>query len=64
MLRLMVDCPFCGKTSYVEVKQADFDAWEAGALAQDVFEYLTATEREILISGLCEDCQNNIFGVA
>jgi hypothetical protein len=30
-------------------------------LAQDAFPYLSATEREQLISHICPDCQHDIF---
>jgi hypothetical protein len=38
-----------------EVRQEDIDARESGALIQDAFYYLTADERESLITGFCEE---------
>ena len=56
-------CPFCGKQDWsIHVPAADWEAYEAGALVQDAFPYLTATQRESIISGLCADCQSGIFG--
>ena len=58
---LELTCPFCGATHYVEVDYDDLQSYEAGALAQNAFPYLTATEREEIISRLCPECQYSIF---
>ena len=55
-------CPFCGTGHSVEVNEIDYLDWEDGMLAQDAFPYLSATEREQLISHLCPACQKKIFG--
>ena len=54
-------CPFCGKVSSVKVNTEDYFGWENGALAQNAFPYLSASKREILISGMCEECQADFF---
>ena len=62
---ISIQCPFCGKGHEVEVNEIDYLNWEDGTLAQDAFPYLSATEREQLISHLCPDCQGSIFfGIA
>lgn len=48
-------CPRCGKVMEYEVRQEDIDAREAGAFIQDAFPYLTADERESLMSGFCDE---------
>lgn len=55
-------CPFCGDYHYVEVPLEELEAYEAGALAQDAFKSLSATEREQIISRICPECQDRIFG--
>lgn len=55
-------CPFCGATHYVEAPLEEVEAYEAGALAQDAFKSLNATEREAIISQICPKCQDEIFG--
>lgn len=55
-------CPFCGMPHDVEVDFLDFCAWQNGKLAQDAFPYLSADEREMLISGICPDCWERTFG--
>ena len=49
-------CPFCGKKQIVTVKSEDYDKWENGELVQIAFPYLTPSEREALITGICDDC--------
>lgn len=57
-----VRCPFCGYVSAVCVKAMDYADWKMGGLAQNCFPYLAPFEREILISGLCLKCQDEVFG--
>lgn len=54
-------CPFCSNVSTILVDTADYNAWRAGKLAQRAFPYLSAEDRETLISGLCPDCQESFF---
>lgn len=54
-------CPGCGKISSVVVDAGDYVKWKSGALIQTAMQDLSATEREILITGFCEECQNEIF---
>ena len=54
-------CPICNRTNEITVKEADFILWSAGTLVQDAFPYLSADEREMLISGICPDCWENLF---
>lgn len=61
-VEIAIQCPFCGETHSVEVWEYDFYDWQEGELAQNAFPYLSATEREQLISGLCPMCQDKIFG--
>ena len=55
-------CPFCGKVTELLVPSRGFYRWTEGELIQNALPDLTATERETLISGLCESCQDSIFG--
>ena len=55
-------CPFCGRANEVEVNEMDYLDWSDGELAQVAFPYLSANEREILISGICPVCWFNTFG--
>lgn len=55
-------CPFCGKANEVFVNEMDYLDWCDGKLAQHAFPYLSADEREMLISGICPTCWDDMFG--
>lgn len=59
---ISVRCPICGEYHSVFVEKADYWKWIKNNLhVQGVFPYLSAEEREILISGTCPDCWNRMF---
>ena len=60
-IRLEVPCPFCGASHFVDVAESDYNEWYNGTPAQVAFPYLSATEREQLISRICPKCQTSIF---
>ena len=62
MINLLITCPICGATYEVAVPADGYMAWQNGELIQNAMPTLSADERECLISGLCLDCQNDIFG--
>ena len=55
-------CPFCGKAHEVLVNEEDYLNWDDGELVQNAFPYLSADEREMLISGICPTCWDSMFG--
>ncbi len=55
-------CPFCGRSNEVEVNENDYWDWQDGMLVQDAFPYLSADEREMLITGICPTCWDKMFG--
>ena len=60
-ISIAVTCPFCGTDHIVEV---DFNGWlnyMGGMAIQRAFPKMSATDREKLITGMCEACQNDIF---
>lgn len=59
---VITECPFCHKANEVEVNEMDYWDWQDGALAQDAFPYLSTDERELLISGICPKCWDDMFG--
>ena len=60
-ITLEITCPFCGAVSFVDVDEEAFIRWQSGELIQNAFPYMRADDREILISGLCYDCQADFF---
>ena len=55
-IKIETTCPFCSKKQVVTVKSEDYDKWKNGELIQTAFPYLTPSEREALITGICDDC--------
>ena len=58
---LIRKCQGCGGTYRITVYEDDLIAWENGAFIQSVMPYLSADERELLISGFCGDCFAKMF---
>jgi hypothetical protein len=57
-----VTCHHCKVKHVLAVEAPDWEKWLKGrSFTQDVFPYLTAAERELLISGYCGDCWNLLF---
>ena len=55
-------CSHCKKTYSLEVFKSDLNDYiNNGKLVQLAFPYLSAGERELIISGICDTCFNNIF---
>ena len=55
-------CPFCGHANEIAVNESDYWDWQDGELVQNAFPYLSADEREALISGICPKCWDSMFG--
>lgn len=56
-------CPICGRLVDTKVELEQYEAYMYGEmLAQDAFPTLSATDRETIISGMCPECQDEIFG--
>lgn len=58
-----VVCPCCHSVTIINVDSDDYRDWRRGGLlVQDVFPYLSAGMREKLLTGLCENCWEKVFG--
>ena len=55
-------CPFCGQRYTVSVPTDGFVKWQEGELIQIAMPDVPASSREFLISGICRDCQDKVFG--
>ena len=60
---VIVGCIKCAEPQHIPVGQADLDAWQSGTNIQNAMPYLSADDREILISGICGECFDKIYGV-
>ncbi|RLK63172.1 hypothetical protein D3H64_06155 [Atopobacter sp. AH10] len=54
-------CIACNKSYDLAVNSEDLERYEQGEYAQNAFPYLASSERELIISGLCGDCFNDLF---
>jgi hypothetical protein len=54
-------CYYCKAPQTVIAKKTDLDRFRDGVFAQDCFSYLSAEEREFLISGICGKCWDELF---
>lgn len=54
-------CVICKKEHELKVNEADIISWQNGQHIQSVMPYLSASERELLISGVCGKCFDEMF---
>lgn len=54
-------CPECGKQHFLGMTTADFRAYAAERLADEVFPDEPADVRELLITGVCPECWDKLF---
>jgi len=59
---LEVSCMVCNAKQDLEVNEHDFHSWQSGTKIQNAMPYLSADERELLISGTCSKCFDEMFG--
>jgi hypothetical protein len=60
-ITIVTRCPFCGKAHEVECNENDYLDWQDGELIQNAMPYLSAQEREYLITGICAECWDCMF---
>ena len=59
---IICECPLCHKVNIVTVEFHHYlDYAFEYVKAQDAFSYLSAGERELIISGTCSECWNKLF---
>lgn len=59
--KIPCSCPLCGKLSWIFCEVSEWEAYTAGALAQNAFPNMSTTDRETVISGMCAECQSDFF---
>lgn len=60
---LGIFCKSCSREYIVFVNVEDVESWLSGSgLIQDVMPYLSANDREMLISHTCPECWDKLFG--
>ena len=59
-----VNCKYCRVEYSIVAERQDLEAWLSGdKYIQDALGYLSAAERELLISGTCNTCWQQMFGI-
>lgn len=61
LFKLKTFCPICRCFTDVCLNIEDYNRQKNGELIQNAMPYLNAEEREMLISGICPSCWNNMF---
>lgn len=57
-----VKCRLCHNEYEIECNKEDYDKWKSGkGYIQDILNYLPADQRELLISGTCGKCFDELF---
>ena len=59
-----VTCWRCSQVYEIVIPIDGYDKWQTGELIQDALPELSAGERELLISGTCDACWDELFGDA
>jgi|SanBayMetagenome_1026888.scaffolds.fasta_scaffold09717_3 L-lysine 2,3-aminomutase len=55
-------CKHCGRQFYLTFNKSDMYDWLSGSLPiQSALPYLSANERELLLSGTCGECFDKMF---
>ena len=54
-------CPMCNTYHTLTVDMRRFILYQGGMPIQDAFPKMSPTDRERFISGLCPDCQKEVF---
>ena len=63
MRPLNIRCASCGRVYTLMINPEDMLLWQAGeGYIQDIFSYLSAAERELIISQTCDDCWKSMYG--
>jgi hypothetical protein len=57
-----IKCKVCGQTKTIMADPSDIEKWKSGeGHIQDILHYLPADQRELLISGICGICFDEMF---
>lgn len=54
-------CPFCGEISTLYVKDSQYNNYMRGMNIMQAFDDVDAFGRELIISGVCFNCQEKVF---
>ena len=60
-ITILFTCPICGCEHELAVDFEQYLTYQSGELVQDAFPHMSPTDRERFVSGLCPDCQEEVF---
>lgn len=58
---LEAKCDRCAENHQLRVNEQDYIDWQNGKHIQDAMPYIPAEAREVLISGICGECFDDLF---
>ena len=59
---IVTKCRICEKTEDIDAYLEDFNEWRKGEKnIQDCFPYMSPSHRELLLSGICEKCWDEMY---
>ena len=61
LMKSTVRCIVCDDTFDIMVDPNDLNRWAEGELIQEALDYLNPDERELLLSGICGSCWDDLF---
>ena len=61
LIKIQKICPHCKKTNTIMVDRRAYSEWRAGKLIQQAFPNLSNDQREILKTGICPKCWDELF---
>jgi len=60
VITIDTECPFCHEHHRVSVMKEEYDKWKSGELIQRAFPTMRPETRELLITGICSSCWNDM----
>lgn len=61
MMNIQKSCRMCGEVHTIKVSEEAHENWIHGMYIQDAMPELTEDERELMISGICGKCFDELF---
>ena len=59
-LEITTKCPWCESVQTVKAQPDQYQKWKAGVLIQIAMPDLNASQREALITGICDKCWDTL----
>ena len=60
-IKKTIECKHCKESHSFKAREDGLEAWKRGGFIQEVLDDLEDWQRELLISGTCNDCFDKLF---